>query len=227
MPFEMLNLPQPVRAVLFDLDGTLIETHIDFAQMRLAVLELAQGAGFDADSLANLDILAIVEHVRLRLTAQSRPDAASAFRSAAFETLQSLEVAGCSTPVAIPGAAEWLHALSDAGIGVGVVTRNCRVVSERLLSAFDVTANVLLTRDDVQLTKPDPGHLWLALEKLGVEPSDSLMVGDHWMDIQAARNAGCAGAIGVLGRHEGTWFAPASPDLIVQDLAVAHRLLGP
>jgi phosphoglycolate phosphatase len=87
--------------------------------------------------------------------------------------------------------------------------------------------DALLSRDDVSRVKPDPEHLFAALRALGLpdgrSPSLSprspcIMVGDHWMDIQAGRAAGM-GTIGI-GRGRGPEaFAPAPPDLLAEELA--------
>lgn len=227
MPFEALNLKAPVEAVLFDLDGTLVETHIDFPAMKAAMLALAASEGMDTESLQPLDILSIVRRATAHVSTRLGPNSAAAFRAEAFAHLETLEITGCSTPIDIPGAAEWTAALRDAGIVIGVVTRNCRTVSLELLDRFEIAYDALLSRDDVQLTKPDPSHLWVALDKLDVAPGNSIMVGDHWMDVEAGITAGCAATIGILSVRDPSWFDPAPPDMIAEHLAEVHRLLGP
>lgn len=109
--------------------------------------------------------------------------------------------------------------LGQRGVAVGIVTRNCRRVATSLLEQFDLPHAALLTRDDVRRTKPHPEHLHSALSQLGAVPEQAMMVGDHWMDIQAGKAAGCALTVGVLGRRCANWFAPCLPDYIVRDLS--------
>ena len=111
--------------------------------------------------------------------------------------------------------------MKTRGVKVGVVTRNCRRVSVGLLARFSLPHDVLLTRDDVARTKPDPQHLWDALARLGHSPAEAAMVGDHWMDVQAGRRAEVALTLGVLGRHDPDWFPPCPPDALVRDLSEA------
>ncbi len=68
-------------------------------------------------------------------------------------------------------------------------------------------------------TKPHPEHLHEALSQLGAVPEQAMMVGDHWMDIQAGKAAGCALTVGILGRRCADWFAPCPPDYLVRDLS--------
>ncbi len=213
------------RAVLFDLDGTLVETHIDFPAMRCAMRTLALMADVPEAAIAGKDILAIVEAAADHLT--TRGDEGAALRRSAFARLEEMEVAGCAHPTLLPGAEELLTHLQSEGRSVGIVTRNCRRVAQSLVRRFGLPHDVLLSRDDVRRTKPDPQHLWDALTRLGSTPPASVMAGDHWMDVQAGRAAGCAATIGVLGAHDAEWFAPCPPTHLVADPAAALPLFGP
>ncbi len=210
----MANPFEGIRAVLFDMDGTLVETEIDFALMKREMLSLGERHGIPASELQGLDILAVVDAVVARL----EPDEASRTRQEAFEILEQIELAEIDAVHIIPGALEVLRALRDAGIKIGIVTRNCRNAVELSLEHTGVFYDVLLTRDDVRNTKPHPDHLLQALDVLGVGPDEALMVGDHWMDIQAGRAAGTR-SIGFLrpDRPEG-FFDVCAPDLVIRDL---------
>ncbi len=211
------------RAVLFDLDGTLIETHIDFPAMTTAMQKLARAYDVPESVTDGKDILGLVDAAAEDV--QTRGDGA-ALRRKAFAQLEAMEIAGCSRPILLPGTRETLIALTERGVKIGVVTRNCRAVSVRLLAQFALPHHLLLTRDDVGRTKPNPEHLWDALEMLGIPPEEAAMVGDHFMDIEAGARAGCAVTLGVLGRNSADWFAPCPPSFLVQDLAEAAPLFG-
>ena len=211
-----------LRAVLFDLDGTLVETHIDFPAMTQAMQRLAREASVPESVTDSKDILSLVD-AAVDYVSQRGGDG-PALRQRAFAELEDLEVQGCARPELLPGTRELLLALTGRGVKVGVVTRNCRKVSAGLLARFGLPHHLLLTRDDVPKTKPNPEHLWAALQLLGEAPEQAAMVGDHWMDIQAGVNAGCAATLGVLGRHEREWLAPCPPTALVRDLAEALPL---
>ena len=214
----------PLRAVLFDLDGTLVETHIDFPAMTRAMEALARESGVPDTATAGKDILGMVEAAATDL--DSRGESGAEFRRIAFAQLQDREISGCSRPILLPGTRELMTALMERKIKIGVVTRNCRAVSVGLLAKFALPHHLLLTRDDVSLTKPNPAHLWDALRLLGEKPEDAAMVGDHFMDIEAGVKAGCAATLGVLGRNSPDWFVPCPPSALVKDLAEAAPLFG-
>lgn len=205
-------------AALFDLDGTLIETHIDFPAMTQAMREMAQNAGVPASVLDGKDILGLVAAASQEIG--SRGGDGTAFRRQAFARLEEMEVEGCARPRLLPGSDALLTALRERNIKVAVVTRNCRRVSSALLARFGLPHDLLLTRDDVPRAKPDPDHLRRALAFLDVPPEFALMAGDHFMDIQAGGAAGCAVTVGVLGTHDASWFAPCPPTLLVRDLGI-------
>ncbi|MCC6729996.1 MAG: HAD family hydrolase [Chthonomonadales bacterium] len=219
------------RAALFDLDGTLIETHIDFGQMKHEVLRLAEAHGVDRAPLEPLDILSAVEAGREARKVAAGEWAARAFRMEAFALLERIEAAQCASPIPIAGAGELLHHLRLRGVAVGIVTRNCARVSRRLLEAGGLACDVLVTRDDVERPKPDPGHLRAALRAMGFggegdARTASVMVGDHWMDVAAGRAAGLW-TVGILRGREPAAFAPAAPDLLVPSMAaLAERVCG-
>lgn len=207
-----------LRAILFDLDGTLIETRIDFDLMKRETLRLARSAGIDAEGAEALDVLSIVEGARKKLGGE----AGDAFRARAFALLEEIEISHCANPVDIPGASELLQTLDGNGVAVGIVTRNCRRVSERLVERGDLPHRALLTRDDVPRTKPDPAHLLAALASMGFAsspdaPTPCAMVGDHWMDVQGGRAAGMR-TVGLLRGRDPSFFAPATPDLLADEL---------
>ncbi len=213
----MLPIWDTLRAALFDLDGTLIETHIDFPAMTRAMREMARDAGVPAGVIDGKDILGMVAAAAQNLAA--RGGDGPAFRQQAFARLEEMEVEGCSRPRLLPGSDALLAALRERNVKVAVVTRNCRRVSSELLARFELPHDLLLTRNDVPRAKPDPDHLRRALAFLDVPPEAALMAGDHFMDIQAGCAAGCAVTVGVLGAHDVSWFAPCPPTFLVRDLA--------
>jgi phosphoglycolate phosphatase len=223
MAFDQANDPfTTLRAVLFDLDGTLVETHIDFPAMTRATQELIHSAGVPPSVVEGKDILGMVDAAVDYL--QSHGGDADVLRRRAFAQLEEMEVAGCAHPTLLPGTRELMDELQSQGRKVGIVTRNCRRVSVGLVERYGLPHDVLLTRDDVARAKPNPEHLWDALRVLEMQADVAVMVGDHWMDVQAGQAAGCPVTIGVRGGHGDDWFAPCPPTRLVTDLRDALPL---
>ena len=222
-PFAAVDFSRFLTA-LFDLDGTLIETHIDFPAMTAAMQRLARANMVPESVTDGKDILGLVDAAAGDLS--ERGGDGAALRRTAFTELEAMEVAGCSRPVLLPGTRELLLELTRRGVKVGIVTRNCRTVAVGLLARFALPHHLLLSRDDVQKTKPNPEHLWDALRLLGEPASHAVMVGDHWMDIEAGIRAGCAATLGVLGRNDTGWFAPCPATALARDLEEAAPWFG-
>lgn len=209
---------QNAQAVLFDLDGTLVETGIDFSKLRSATLQLIAEYGVDPLPLQELDALGAVEQAVETLRLQGNEDAADELRKRAFARLQAMEMAYCATPRPVPGMYDLLNALREQDVRIGIITRNDREVSLRTLSSLQIPYDLLVSRDDVQKVKPHPQHVMVALEKWEIAPARCVVVGDYWMDVEAGRAAGC--------RTVGIWrldvpinpFRNHPPDVLVREL---------
>jgi phosphoglycolate phosphatase len=184
-----------VRAVIFDFDGTLAETNIDFAKMRQRSYELVrQWELWEEDMGENRYVLEVLEAAAEKLARE--PERRAEFERQAAQVLVEVEMETVASAYPYPGVTEALRKLVDCGYKIGIVTRNCRECVRHFLARHPFPHEVLLTRDDVELVKPHPAHLLAALEKLAVEPGRAIMVGDHRSDIECALAAGACG-IGV------------------------------
>lgn len=155
-----------IRAVIFDLDGTLVRTRLDFAGLRRQL-------GFP-------DGVGILEHIE-SLTGAARQSAAAAVRAHEMDCAE--------TATWMPGALDLLTSLRNADLPWGVVTRNTREAAQAVLGQLTEHTYTLLAREDCP-PKPDPaGPLTLARE-WEVPPDEVLFVGDFIYDLQAARAAG-------------------------------------
>jgi phosphoglycolate phosphatase len=216
-----------INAALFDLDGTLIHTDIDFHACDAAINRLANRYKIEMTPLAGKDAMAIIFGAEEQLVSRCSIAEAESFREEAFLALEKIEASACDNAKIIDGAKEWLQTLSEAGIKIAIVTRNSSKAAAELAKRFDLKYDALLGRDDVRRTKPNPSHLLKALEIIGEPAETSMMTGDHWMDIQAGISAGCAATIGLIEGRNKNWFDCFAPSLIVRSVAEAHRVLGP
>jgi phosphoglycolate phosphatase len=180
--------------------------------MRREVLQLATEAGVDTSAMSNHDLLGIIAHVKERAADPER------FAADAESALMAVELECSHQAREVAGAAELLHWLDERDIRVGIVTRNCRAVVERVLERIPLRHRVLVTRNEVTRVKPHPEHLLRALAHLDAHPGQSLMVGDHWMDVQAGKAAGMA-TVGLLtpGRPP-DFFDAEPPDRVIREL---------
>jgi phosphoglycolate phosphatase len=212
-------------AVLFDLDGTLLDTAPDFARTLNRML-----AEHGMPALPYARIRATVSHgaralVQLAFGLRDGEPGFEALRS----RLLSLYEEGLSVETKpFDGVRPLLTELAARGIAWGVVTNKPHFLADPLRAAmgFKPGAAALVCPEHVSRTKPDPEPLLLACRLVGCEPESTVYVGDHARDIEAGRRAGMttiAAAWGYLGEGESAlaWEA----DLLARDVAELQALL--
>jgi phosphoglycolate phosphatase len=183
-------------AVVFDFDGTLVDSRIDFARMRAAMVAHLQDWGIDGGAGEEQRyVLEMIAHGRERLA--HAPLRGAAFVRRAMEIIEAIEMETCAHAAPYAGVMETLGALRRLGFRIGIITRNGRSGVNAVLSRFALPHDALLTRHDVANVKPHPEHLLQALEALKAAPAEALMVGDHPTDMVCAKAAGTL-AVGVL-----------------------------
>lgn len=208
--------PSAIRAVVFDFDGTLAETNIDFGLMRERVLEVADRWGLTDHLDQKRYILEIVEDAVAMLPEDGDQDR---FRAEAAKAMRDVELVFTSVASPFPGVPETLERLRAYGVRVGIVTRNCRAGVQSVFSRHPLHHEVLLTRDDVVRVKPDPEHLHEALEALEVAPDNALMVGDHITDIEVGHAAGTWTAGVLTAKTTREQFREVGAHLVLQSAA--------
>ena len=177
-----------IEAVVFDFDGTLVHTDIDFAAMRQGIVQHLRQWGLGEPGVEEsryvLELIAWGEE-----QLQDDPSRQQ-YREEARTILHEVELPHCQRAEPFPGVPEALQRLRAAGRKIGIITRNSHEGVGAVLSRHPLPYEVLITRDDLSNVKPHQEHLKQALTALGVAASRALMVGDHATDIQCGRAAG-------------------------------------
>jgi 2-phosphoglycolate phosphatase len=181
--------PRRIDAVLFDLDGTLIDTAPDFIRIiRLLCAEDGIVAPTDAEIRVQVSegARAMVRLIHPELTADSPELLGYRDRFLRYYG-QHIAVDTCL----FEGMDAVLTHLETRHIPWGIVTNKPRALSEALLVALglDQRCAVLVCPDDVAQPKPHPEPMYLAAQHLGLDAAYILYVGDHPRDIDAGRNA--------------------------------------
>ena len=211
-----------VRAVIFDFDGTLAPLSLNFDHMR-AEVEAIAGHYVSSDEIEQLRHLYTLE---LIYTIETRLDEEGArFRSEAFQRLCDVEVQALQGNHLYPYTRNVLAALREKVMRLGVITRNCLRAVKTVFPDMERCVDTIVTRDDTDLVKPNPAHVEIALSKLGVQPDEAILVGDHPTDIIAGRAAKMR-TVGVLaGRTRKEEFAEIGADHVVADIRGVIGLL--
>ena len=214
----------PIRAVLFDLDGTLADTAGEIAlalERTFASLGVAPLPQSEVRALIGRGIASLVERALQRHGAAAQaPVAIERFEHAYAETVGT-------TATLYPGAAASLERLAAAGVPLGVVTNKARAFSVRLLERLGVAHRfgAVVCGDDGWAKKPAADMLLAACARLGSAPAETLLLGDSANDVLAARAAGCPVWCVPYGYNEGRPVETLGADRLVAGLAEAADLV--
>jgi sugar-phosphatase len=169
-------------AVLFDMDGTLIDS---IPVVIRSWLRWAHEEGVDPHDLAGFHGVP----ARAVISALLPPDRVDS----AFERIEAIEVADTDGITILPGTLAALSALTGDGERCAIATSCTRPLADARLLATGLPApRVVVTANDVPQGKPHPDPFLLAAALLGVDPTDCLVVEDAPGGLEAARAAGCA-----------------------------------
>ena len=212
-----------VKAVLFDLDGTLIETAPEIADavndalraVGLSEIGLPMVRDWIGHGTASLLVSALGHRLQLDTSgvkAWSRyAEAVSAF-DAAYE-------ARCGTRSHLyDGVRDTLALLRARGVRTAVVTNKEGRFTARVLAAHQLTASfdVVISGDSLPTKKPNPAGIHHALGEMGASVKQALFVGDSSIDVQTARNAGVPVWVLPYGYNMGQRIADSQPDRLLQ-----------
>jgi len=217
-------IPNLLKAVLFDFDGTLAKLNIDFIQMRWAVLDLMSDYCAPPYAMGDLYVLEMIEAGK-NLISGNNPGRENEFFSRAHELISHMETEGSKEGELFAGTKDMLYELRSQQIKTGIVTRNCMAAVKQLFPDIDSCCDVVITREFTTRVKPHPDHLLTALVALDTNAGFAAMVGDHPMDIAAGKDVGVY-TIGVLtGHSKAAALREAGADLIIEKAASITRFL--
>lgn len=199
----------PLVTVLFDLDGTLIDSYALIAAAFRHAARAVLGRELDDDQVA----VKWGEPLPARF-AHVAPNRVAALVDA-YTAYYDVHHARLCAP--FPGVPAMLAALGSRGCRLGVVTSKRRRSTAQALEGFGLTAwiRAAVTAEDVPAPKPAPDPVLEALRRLGSSPEEAVVVGDGVFDIRAARAAGVLSAAATWGTREGPALLAAGPDYVV------------
>lgn len=214
----------PIKAIIFDFDGTLAFLNIDFFLMRERIFDLMRRYGVKEETIQEKYLLEIIDEV-YQILWEKNPSHAEAFYQESHHILHEVEMRAAEKGKLIPGTEATLKSLRKKGIKIGIITRNCEEAVRKVFPGIDDFCDVFVSRNSVKKVKPHPDHLTYVMESLKTSGEESVMVGDHIIDIQAGKRVGMK-TIGVLtGRIKKEEFEKAGADYILRDASEIFGLL--
>ena len=201
-------------AIIFDLDGTLLDSEPDFTLLLNQLLQQYQHPPIPAAKVRAAVSSGARAMVKLGFGLQD-DDARLPSLLDEFLTLYAAHIPQTQSRL-FDDIDLLLATLHAADLPWGIMTNKARRFSAPLLQHFEsfATCGSLVCPDDVNAGKPDPAGILRVCEELQVAPADAIYVGDHPRDIEAAQRAGMPGIAVRWG------YLP--PDSRIEDWGAAH-----
>jgi len=221
----------PKKVILFDLDGTLIDSAPDLALAVNHMLKILQREPFHADTIRSWVGNGAQTLVKRGLSGSSVIDDnidPELFAEALAIFLSFYAQNLCVTTVTYPHVATTLHTLKSKGYRLALVTNKPYDFIDPLLEGLALSElfELSLGGDSLAKKKPDPLPLLHVCERLGVDVSECIMIGDSKNDILAA-NAANMQSIGVTyGYNYNEHISHYKPDHVVDDISEIIALIG-
>ncbi len=180
------------KAILFDLDGTLVDTAPDLAAATDHALVQAGRSAIGLESVRSMVGDGARALIEKGFRASGGMPAPEVFEAAFndFMVYYGRHIAATSRP--FPGVATCLAALAEQGYALAVCTNKPESLSRSLLDQLGLSGffGAVVGGDSLPVRKPDPGHIRGTLDKLGTDFNWAAMVGDSANDVNAAKAAG-------------------------------------
>ena len=178
------------KAVVFDLDGTLVDSPLSFVDIRKE-LEIPEKSYI----LEHLDTVAEPEKTKK------------------LKRLEEIEVEAAGKAAVFPGVIELIQLLHETQARVGIFTRNCRAATTRVVETLGLDIHMIVTREDAP-AKPDPEGLQKFLTAWDIEKQDLLYIGDFHFDIDCGKALGVKTGLFTNGLPAALGL---EPDLVIVD----------
>jgi HAD superfamily hydrolase (TIGR01509 family) len=186
-----------IKAVILDIDGTLVNFTLDYKTSRAEVIQYLIKQGFPQSLFSiNENIFEMLKKAEIYMKNNGEQESkAKTVRKGIFSIADRHEMEAANTNHMLPGVLETLKALKNMGLRMAVFTMNGEkstnhiVRTFRLKQFFDAT----ITRESASAVKPDPAHLEAVLSALNIKPEETIVVGDSALDMKCARELNITG----------------------------------
>lgn len=189
-----------IKAVIFDLDGTITQPFFDFDAIR-------QEMGFPPDAGPILELMD-------KMTPQQR--------ETAERILQVHEDKAVAESKLNPGARETLDKLRKAGILIGILTRNRRENAMAVADKHGLRFDAVVDREDGPV-KPDAFGVQYLCKQFNIKPQEALVVGDYLFDLLCARSAGAVAVL--LKNHKKADEFTNYADFVIENISEILQII--
>ncbi len=175
--------------IIFDLDGTLVQSRINYDAIKTEIIKLIANVVNEEE----FDIIRSFPRSILELVIMiQKKDSTGFYYKRAWELIEKYEVEGYEYAEIELDVVETLKKLKEQNHFVTILTNNSRKLTDYALEKFGFKdcIDYVITRDDIKEKKPDPEGLFFLMKKFSKKSSETIFIGDSWLDAEAGFRAG-------------------------------------
>jgi phosphoglycolate phosphatase len=178
-----------IKAVVFDLDGTLKEFNLDTKACRTNIINLLTQQGFPYSLFSlNESAFDMLKKLKKSLTSEGKDSKFIEIKDMVFSVVEEFELEAAKTAKIFEETPATLKTLRDMNMKIALCTISSEKTTNFFLKRFQLEPffDALVTRESVPEIKPHPTHLEAALDALNVKSHEAVLVGDSVKDVQCA-----------------------------------------
>lgn len=229
---KTLNTSNPIspdklklKGIIFDLDSTLIQAHIDFVDMKKNMISLLEKHGHPHGTLSPTDqtTVQIMENVKQEWEKQAKPqEERDRLEKQIEEIMNQGELNAISNLTEIEGASQAIKKLKEKSLKLAILTRSHHAYAVQSLKKLGIYEefDTILGRHETPEPKPYKGAIDYTIKQMDLSIDDVVMIGDHQIDRDSAINSGCL-FIGVNTGRRGlrSWKDEKPPEHFLASVA--------
>ncbi|MHA1341586.1 MAG: HAD family hydrolase [Promethearchaeota archaeon] len=194
-----------LRAILYDMDGTLVYFQINFILARKKAIKILQKAGIPKDKLSiknSIRIMVSNAKEYFKEVLNLKPNKILEIISKVNKAVVKIELKAAKKAKPVKNVYKLLEFCKKNGIKQFILTYNTHKVAEITLKKAHLLHYIdeIYGRDDVESPKPKIKHLIPIIQKYDLKPDETILIGDNSTDIELGKNFGCL-TIGVIANH--------------------------
>lgn len=210
------------KGIIFDLDGTLVHSQVDFHKMKNKMIKILEENGIPANRLfPTMTTVVILKTAEELWEEQNIPEETrEKLREKMEEYMNDGELEAVKTLNPVPGVKEAISKLHDMGYKMGILTRGHHEYAKNALEKAGIATyfEIVLGRGETPRPKPYPEALEYVAHALNLRVDEVLFVGDHHIDSTCAYNANCS-FIGVKTGHRGSEsWVENEPHILIESI---------